>query len=214
MKAIVVLNGELPRKEFTKELSADVKLIIAADGAAKKLLAMGIKPSTVVGDMDSLDKSTLEKIKHSGIKVITVPAEKDFTDGFFALEEAVRQSATEISLLGVFGGLRLDHSVANLLMLCASSFDGVTITAVDQRNSMTVTRKQLTIEGKRGDLVSLIPLTGKVSGIYTSGLKYRLADGTLELGSTRGISNVITSGKAIVKVRSGLLLVGHHKMKP
>ncbi len=210
MKAIVVLNGDLPKKEFIATLAKGVKTIVAADGAAKKLQAIGIKPTIVVGDMDSIDKAALAKIKRSGIKVVMLPKEKDFTDGFFALEEAVRQGATEISLLGVFGGPRLDHSMANLLMLCARNFDGVAITAMDERNSLAVVRKQITIEGKRGELVSLIPVGSKVSGIHTSGLKYALTDGTLEVG-TRGVSNVMTVSKATVRVGSGLLLVGHHK---
>ncbi|MSQ31764.1 MAG: thiamine diphosphokinase [Dehalococcoidia bacterium] len=210
MKAIVVLHGDLPRAEFIKNLAKGVKLIIAADGAAGKLLAMGIKPTTVVGDMDSLDKNALEKIKLACIEVIKLPVEKDFTDGFFALEEASMQGASEISLLGVFGGPRLDHSVANLLMLCAKKFDGIPITAVDERNSITVVRKHTSIEGKRGEIISLIPVAGRVTGIYTDGLKYPLANGTLDIGATRGISNVMTSSKASVKIKSGLLLVGHH----
>ena len=211
MKAVVVLHGDIPKAEFITSLAKGTKLIIAADGAAGKLLAMGIKPTTVVGDMDSLNKKALEKIKQAGIKVIKLPVEKDFTDGFFALEETVRLGASEISLLGVFGGPRLDHSVANLLMLCAKKFDGITITAVDERNSVTVVRKHLEIKGGRGEIVSLIPLAGRVTGIYTDGLKYPLANGTLDIGATRGISNVMTSGKASVKIKSGLLLVGHHK---
>lgn len=212
MKAIVVLNGDIPKPEFIKRLTTGTKVVIAADGAAGKLLSMGIKPSTVVGDMDSLDKGTLEQIRRAGIKVVRLPVEKDFTDGFFALEEAAKQGASEISLLGVFGGPRLDHSVANLLMLCAKNFDGLTITAVDERNSLTLVKKHLAIEGKRGEIVSLIPLAGKVTGIYTSGLKYPLANGTLDIGSTRGISNVLTAIKASVKIKAGLLLVGHHRI--
>ncbi len=211
MKAIVVLNGDIPRAEFIKRLAAGTKVVIAADGAAKKLLAMGIKPSTVVGDMDSLDKTTLKKIKGAGIKVVRLPVEKEFTDGSFAVEEAARQGASEISLLGVFGGLRLDHSVANLLMLCAKNLEDLTIAAMDERNSLTVVRKHLIVEGKRGEIISLIPLAGKVMGIYTNGLKYPLANGTLEIGSTKGISNVMTLNRASVKIKSGLLLVGHHK---
>lgn len=213
MKAIVALHGDLPGQEFVKKLTAGIKIIVAADGAARKLQTLGVKPSTVVGDMDSLDNATLEKMKRSGIKVVSLPTEKDFTDGFFALEEAVRQGATEILLLGVFGGPRLDHSAANLLMLCARNFDGVTITAIDERNSLTVVRKQLALAGKRGELVSLVPIGSKVSGINTSGLKYVLKDGTLETGSTRGVSNVMTSSKATVSVKLGLLLVVHHKAR-
>jgi thiamine pyrophosphokinase len=51
-KSVLCLNGELPQKDFFEKMGLPV---IAADGAANQLHALGITPRIVVGDLDSLD---------------------------------------------------------------------------------------------------------------------------------------------------------------
>jgi thiamine pyrophosphokinase len=62
-------------------------------------------------------------------------------------------------------------------------------------------------EGGEGDLVSLLPLGGPAAGVTTEGLRYRLADEPLELGRSRGLSNVRTAPVARISLGSGRLLV-------
>ena len=51
-KSILCLNGDLPGKDFFSKLDLP---IIAADGAANKLYAIGFPPDLVIGDLDSVD---------------------------------------------------------------------------------------------------------------------------------------------------------------
>ncbi len=71
---------------------------------------------------------------------------------------------------------------------------------------MTASAALSMLAGRPGDLVSLLPLGGDATGIWTTGLAYPLRGETLPFGIPRGISNVLTQPTATVRLRSGLLL--------
>ena len=71
-------------------------------------------------------------------------------------------------------------------------------------------RARRAIEGDAGDFVSLFPLGRAVEGVTTEGLRFPLADETLPLGPSRGLSNeLLGTGLARVTTRRGRLLVIH-----
>jgi thiamine pyrophosphokinase len=73
-------------------------------------------------------------------------------------------------------------------------------------------RNRVQVHGRRGDLVSLIPWGGAVSGVRTTNLKWVLNKETLYPDKTRGISNEMTDTMASISIGSGLLLVVHRRV--
>jgi len=69
--------------------------------------------------------------------------------------------------------------------------------------------EEKTIWGNKGDILSLIPLSEIVEGIYLEGLKYSLNYEPLYRNLTRGISNVFTDYQAKISIQKGTLLVIH-----
>ena len=65
----------------------------------------------------------------------------------------------------------------------------------------------LTIEVAAGSTVTLLPIRGDAVGVTTRGLSYGLNDGTLVMGRSRGLSNVVAEEPASVSLRAGSLLV-------
>src|SRR5712692_6177906 len=65
-----------------------------------------------------------------GAKVIPHPVAKDESDLELALRHAVESGADDIVLLGVFGGARIDHSLANALLLADPAYRGLGVRAV------------------------------------------------------------------------------------
>ena len=55
--------------------------------------------------------------------------------------------------------------------------------------------------------MSALPLSDSVTGITYTGMRYPLENHTLQLGSTRGISNQIIASPASVTIESGVLVV-------
>jgi thiamine pyrophosphokinase len=63
------------------------------------------------------------------------------------------------------------------------------------------------LDGRPGDLVSLLPFGESASGVSTSGLTYPLVDEPLAVGPARGLSNVRVGSTASVSLQAGRLLV-------
>jgi thiamine pyrophosphokinase len=209
MHVVIFAGGTVqPGKAFYAAIgSAD--LFIAADSGAETALQYGCTPRIVVGDFDSLDGSVLEELGRRGSQVRRVAAEKDETDTELAVQVAIEQGATSITLLGALGGARFDHTMANILLL--AGFERVPITIVDGPATCWLVRGPGTsaIDGHVGDLVSLLPLTSDASGVRTKGLYYALNGETLYFGKPRGVSNVLIEECAEVFVKGGMLLVIH-----
>ena len=207
MLAVVVADGEPAPEDADVVSRAD--LVIAADGGGRWLEGQGVRPHLVVGDLDSLDATTIESLRGSGTRISRHPPEKDASDTELALEAAVAAGADQIVVLGAVGGSRLDHELANVLLLVDPAF-----AAIDVRLQRGPTKLRaidgpasLTIEVGAGGTVTLLPIGADAVGVRTRGLKYGLDDGTLVMGRSRGLSNVVVEEPATVSLLAGSLLV-------
>lgn len=206
MRAVIFAGGEISDREAARRALRPEDWIVAADGGSAHCLALGLTPSALIGDLDSADPGLSSTWREAGVEVIPHPANKDQTDLELALLLAVDRGADEILALGVMGG-RWDHSIANLLLAAHPALRGVSLTLSDGRQQARLLETEGNLQGMPGDIVSLIPIGGDAAGITTTGLAYPLQNGTLTLGSSRGISNVLTGPQASVSLRQGLLLV-------
>jgi len=210
MRAIIIANGQIHEGDFYRSLVVPTDLVICADGGASNALALGLQPQVVIGDLDSLDSNLQAQLEADGCQVLAYPARKDETDLELALRYAIERGVDEILILGALGG-RIDQTLANVLLLALPELRYVKAKILGGRQEVSLIRDAALIEGQVGDTFSLLPLTEEVTGIYTEGLEYALENATLYLGPSRGISNVLTSSQARVRIDRGLLLaVGIH----
>ena len=101
---------------------------------------------------------------------------------------------------------RLDHLLGSLLLLGADRYSALELDALVGDALVQVVRRERRLEGCVGELLTLVPLGGPVTGVTTQGLEYPLAGETLEPGTTRGVSNVFVAEAATVRVGAGTLL--------
>lgn len=211
MKALIVADGDAPSRADVDALLAPdgPDLVVAADGGALKALALGFRPDVVVGDSDSLDASDVARMRADGVRVAIHPADKDESDTELALREAVARGADHVVVVGAFGGARLEHTIANLLLLTLPELAGRDAVLADGASEARVIDhgQTLTLTGAPGDFVSLFPLAPRAEGVTTAGLKYALTDEGMTQGPARGLSNVMTGDSATVSVRTGRLLI-------
>lgn len=198
----VVAHGEVDPRDVEHVRGAD--LVVAADGGTAHLARWGIVPGVVVGDLDSLDPEARERL--AGMAVEPWPAAKDKTDTEIAVDRALAAGATEIVIVGALGGARVDHALANTLLLAGGR---ARIRLVHGPTTLTAVTagERAVLGGEIGDLVTLLAIGGDAAGIVTEGLRYPLRGETLALGSSRGVSNEVTAAAAAVSVGSGILLV-------
>lgn len=207
-KVIIVSGGRLVDPVFFHKMIAGMKnrLIICCDGGARNFQYLGIKPDVVIGDMDSIDPVQLESYSAQGIKIIKYSVNKDFTDTELALDYALNLNPDEIFIVGALGG-RVDHTLANVFLLCRGQEKGINTYLVDEYGEAFVLDKKAVFKNEIGKTVSLLALSPRVTGITLKGFLYPLEKGTLKMGETRGVSNIVHQDRASISVRSGKLLV-------
>jgi thiamine pyrophosphokinase len=190
-------------------------VVIAADGGARHAASLGLTIDLWVGDGDSLGDEGLAGLAAAGVPMERSPVEKDESDTELAVRAALHRGAGSLALVGVLGGPRLDHALANVGLLTLPELEGheTVLLAADVRvrqlQAPTPGGGPATaaLEGRVGDLVSLLPVGSDAGGVTTEGLRYPLRDEVLRVGRTRGLSNVRTATTASVSLRSGRLLV-------
>lgn len=195
-------------------LAAD-PAVIAADGGARHASALALRIDRWVGDGDSLGDAGIAELRASGVDIDRYPLDKDQSDTELAILAALDRTPSAITIVGALGGPRVDHALANVTLLSMPALAGldVRIVAADARVRLLRApmsgggRAHVDLDGRSGDLVSLVPVGGDAVGITTAGLEYTLDDETLFEGFTRGLSNVRAATVARLELRSGRLLV-------
>ncbi len=226
-RAIIFVNGDLPNPDAARKLLRDDDFVIAADGGTRHALNLGLLPSVVIGDLDSLDSASplagLRNLQISGepsqsletlqsalqnVDIRQYPADKDETDLELALLHARECGFDEIMLIGALGG-RIDQMLGNLSLLSDPAWDGIDARMDDGVEEVFFARNQAQIHGRIGEIVSLIPWHGDVTIRRTEGLRWSLQNEKLIAHQTRGISNELTAETAQVEIDDGLLLIIH-----
>ena len=183
--------------------------VVAADGGANLAERLGLTPDLLVGDLDSADPQVVARFEAQGVPVARYTHETKLeTDTELAMLAAVRTQPRSIVVIGAIGG-RLDHTLANVMLLLHPDFAPLDVTIVDGNQSVRLAKpgKWNSVQGQAGDTLSLIPVGTEAVGVRTRGLLYPLDGETLHAGQARGVSNELTGSSASVWVESGNLLV-------
>jgi thiamine pyrophosphokinase len=216
---LVVADGDVPSLGALQAAwpgwSDGVVTVIAADGGLARARGLGLEPGLLVGDLDSLDPALVARAEAAGLPISRSPAAKDESDAELALLGALDAGATRVTMLGVFGGTRLDHALANLWLLAHPAATGVELVLLDDRTRAFLvtapaadgTPVRRPLPGRVGATVTLLPFGGDALGVTTEGLRYPLSDEPLVTGPARGLSNVRESPDAAVTLRAGMLVV-------
>lgn len=209
-KILVFVNGETKVTTFDLDEILPVDKVICANGGTKIALRLGIFPNIVVGDLDSITEDIEKRLAKHKVEWKIYPTEKDETDLELAIREAVKFNPNSIYIVGLLGG-RIDHTLANIFFLERIKDLNIEPYVIDRKLRIYIMKgeEEKTIWGDKGDILSLIPLSEVVEGIYLEGLKYSLNYEPLYRNLTRGISNVFTDYQAKISIQKGTLLVIH-----
>jgi thiamine pyrophosphokinase len=210
-RVVIFANGSLPDRETVRGLLRPDDLLVAADGGSRHLLALGLTPAVVIGDLDSIRAGNRRRLELAGVQLVEHPRNKDETDLELALRYAVAQGYGVILIAGALGG-RLDQTIGNLALLSRPDLADLDVRLDDGLEEAFFVRRSGQILGAPGDLVSLIPWGRTAVHVVTTGLRWPLEGERLFPDRTRGISNELVEDKATVSLRSGLLLVIHRRM--
>lgn len=225
MNAYIFTGGTVNTKAIRIEPEDD-DIIIAADSGYKTALDMGLSPSVLIGDMDSL-RSAPDDGK---VEVIKLPTEKDVTDTQAAVELAIDRGADGIYIIGGIGS-RLDHTLSAVCILerieslfsaplgKRRRFFGLTKQAKAAKmvdayvtngyNRVRYIRNNSIIIPRSPHFryLSLIAADEIVKGVTVEGCKYPLNNATLQRREQFAVSNEISGNCAFVAVNRGGLYI-------
>ncbi len=117
--AVIVGNGQFPKKEYPLYLLESADYVVCCDGALDTYLRHFSgrnlrRPDVVVGDMDSLSKKTAERFRDIAVK-IDEQETNDQSKAFHYILEHFPDVDT-VHILGATGK-REDHTIGNLSLL-------------------------------------------------------------------------------------------------
>ena len=210
-QAIVLSGGEPIAINGTFDLPRDA-YVIAADSGLHHAEPLGLAVDLVIGDMDSVDPTLLDKAVRNGSSTQRHPADKDHTDLQLAFAAALSMGAKQILVVGSHTG-RLDHLLGSIGLFATVAGLVDEIVWTDGRTEVTACTPHhtATINGRPGDRLSLVPTGNDAVRVTTDGLRWSLDAETLAAGSTRGLSNEMDASVATIAVEEGTLLIVHER---
>ncbi len=202
MRAYIYVGGEIFAANITQHPCGE-DMVIAADSGYDNAVALGEKPTLLVGDMDSIREREIPE----GIEIYQVPAEKDLTDTQLAVELALARGARDLVIVGGLSG-RLDHTMSNLGLLEHLHAMGVHAVITDGRNRVRFLRDGSTLIPRGGfTYLSLLAADPVVKGVDVEGCKYPLKKAKLTRTHQYAVSNELTGNCALIAVRRGGLFI-------
>lgn len=187
-RSVLCLDGELPF-EFLKHTSLP---LIAADGAANRLVEKGLKPSLIVGDCDSVRAELLQQYPH------VCDHSQDTTDFEKTLHYLREKDLLPTIVVGMSGGC-LDRILSNVFIF--SQTDALFLS--DTLIGFILTGKR-TFAWEADTKISLF---GCPHAIVTShGLKWKLNRTELTFGGFQSCSNRIQTSPLTLEVEGKLLV--------
>ena len=167
-KHIVILAaGDFPRAEVPLRALREADVRICCDSAAEGLVAYGLEPDRIVGDLDSLSPVLRERYADRLIHI----AEQDDNDLTKAFHLALTLSPSCITILGATGK-REDHTLGNVSLLLDYAREAVCpVTMLTDCGRFEAIFETATLPAFPGQQVSIFAFDNSLT-IKSAGLKY------------------------------------------
>ncbi|MDR2026946.1 MAG: thiamine diphosphokinase [Prevotellaceae bacterium] len=200
--SVILCDGKFPEHGIPLNLLNNAGKIICCDGAALKLLQYGMEPYSIVGDLDSLPDSLMDRYSDR----IFRDADQESNDLTKAVLWCHQRNIRPIIILGATG-LREDHTIGNIaLMADYADFTDV-IMVTDTGIFIPVTKPQ-TFRCYKGQQVSIFAIT-PATKITSRNLKYEVSErcftnwnqGTLNEALSDSFHIIIDTGKLIIYLK-------------
>lgn len=196
---VILLGGDLTVTARLRKQIAGARFI-AADSGMRHASALGVTPELWVGDFDSAGSELM--LDYAKVPRQSYPAEKDATDGEIAVTEAMKLGATEIMLIGGFGG-QSDHATVHLgLALNVAKSVKYCFISSGEEEAYPLIAGSHRFDVSTGSRFSIVPWSD-IEGFTLHGVKWPLKNVRLTLGSSFTMSNIAT-GSVSLSFTSGI----------
>ncbi|MGM0395812.1 MAG: thiamine diphosphokinase [Bacillota bacterium] len=197
MKGLISAGGIGLEKNRLSSICEDMDIIVAADSGVKHLLECECRIDYLVGDMDSIDMSILDRKIGVDTEIVRYPVEKDKTDTELAADLLIEKGCNQILIVGATGS-RMDHALANIQLLRSLHLEGVSAIIIDNYNEISYLPPEIRLKKKSGYFYSILPICQEGVKVTLGGFHYPLTNTIITYGSSLGISNYLEGEEGII----------------
>jgi thiamine pyrophosphokinase len=164
---VILANGSFPGTPHGLDLLKNAGVIICCDGAADKLLAFGMEPQAIIGDLDSISDRTREKYA----SILVQSGDQESNDLTKAVRYCVEQGYPSVSILGATG-LREDHTLGNISLMLEYA-PHIEVRIISDYGIFFLVRSGEVIQSEPGEMISIFSIDRRTT-VSSTGLKYPL----------------------------------------
>ena len=201
MRCVVIGGADINNYSKIRKYLKNDDFNIFCDCGLKHKDMLNIEPDLIVGDFDSHTKP------ETTTETIVLPREKDDTDTFFAVKEAIKRGYDDFLLIGVVGN-RLDHTLVNVSILNylhEMSKKGI---IVDDYSEMEIVSENAVKVSDDYTYFSLLNIFGISEGVTIKNAKFPLENAEITSEYQYATSNEVLKGhEAEISVKNGKLLL-------
>lgn len=202
-KCLILANGKPPKKSIINFLKKkNYSTLICADGGANKARKLNLIPDFIIGDLDSIEKTTLKYFNNKS-EIIKLERQND-TDVEKCLKFAISKKFQEVILLGVTGD-RLDHTFCNLGIVI-KFFNEINLKIIAENSVLIPYKNNVILHTVPDETISLYGFDERTK-ITSEGLKYPLNNAALPFGKKESTSNQAISRKVKLKIKGGIIFL-------
>ncbi len=184
-------------------IQPDRDLLIAVDAGLGRIHELGLTPSLIIGDLDSVDHDLLRL--YPEVELIRHPREKNETDTELAMLWCIDRGVKNVVICNSLQG-RFDHGLALVQNLALLRSEAIAARVESANQMLWFLEAETHLKGREGCLLSLLAWGGEARFAGSEGLQYSLQGVRLQPWQARGISNRVVGAEASIRLASGDIL--------
>jgi thiamine pyrophosphokinase len=181
-------------------IESNFEEIIAVDSGVEHLFKLSLDPTTLIGDLDSISKKSLDEVTKNGVKILAFDSKKDQTDFELALNYLDEAEKSKVYIIGGESG-EIDHLISIFLLIPSKSFSENIIWLYGDKR--IIFRQKLELNIKKLTKFSIIPLSD-LTNLSIDGAKWNLDNKNIQFGETLTLRNVTNEEQLNIRCDKGI----------
>jgi len=181
-------------------IESNFEEIIAVDSGVEHLLKLSLDPTTLIGDLDSISKKSLDELKKNGVKILAFNSKKDQTDFELALNYLEEAEKSKVYIIGGESG-EIDHLISIFLLIPSKSFSENIIWLYGDKR--IIFRQKLELNIKKLTKFSIIPLSD-LTNLSIDGAEWNLDNKNIQFGETLTLRNITNEEQLNIRCDKGV----------
>ena len=181
-------------------IESNFEEIIAVDSGIEHLLNLSLNPNTLIGDLDSISKKSLDEVKKNAVKILAFNSNKDQTDFELALNYLEEAEKSKVYIIGGESG-EIDHLISIFLLIPSKSFfENIIWLYGDKR---IIFRQKIELNIKKLTKFSIIPLSD-LTNLSIDGAEWNLDNKDIQFGETLTLRNSTNEEQLNIRCDKGV----------